>query len=71
MIPKGLYAAQLRTLVPKAIPDMAFGTRDQTCAVYGPLGLQWTMVYGPTLIVHLVLTDRAQTIKSSRGPHEP
>ena len=36
--PKGPYTAHLRTLVPKTIPSMVFGTRVLKWAVYGPFG---------------------------------
>ena len=36
--PKGPYTVHLRTLAPKAIPGMVFGTRVLKWTVYGPLG---------------------------------
>ena len=35
--PKGPYTAHLRTLVPKTIPGMVFGTRVLKWAVHGPV----------------------------------
>ena len=34
--PKGPYTARLKTLVPKTVPGMVFGTRVLKWAVYGP-----------------------------------
>ena len=39
LFPKGPYTAHVRTLVPKTIPGMAFGTRLLKWAVYGPFGV--------------------------------
>ena len=36
--PKGPYTAHLRTLVPKTIPSVVFGTRVLNRAVHAPFG---------------------------------
>ena len=36
--PQGRSTQYLRTLVPKTIKGMDFGTKDPTCWVLGPLG---------------------------------
>ena len=40
ILPKDPYTAHVRTLVPKTIPGMVFGTRVLKRAVYGPFGIR-------------------------------
>ena len=42
--PKGPYTAHLRTLVPKTIPGIVFGTSVLKWAVYGPFGFVWVCI---------------------------
>ena len=37
--PKDPFASHLRTVVPKTIPGIVFGTRVLKWAVYGPFGI--------------------------------
>ena len=47
--PKGPYTAHLRTLVPRTIPGIVFGTRVLIWAVYGPCGLFVFVSESPSL----------------------
>ena len=63
LIPKRAYTAHLRTLVPKAIPGMVFGTKILKWAVCGPLGH-----CSRTFIMHSFLSRHTCTLAAHANP---